>query len=95
MCASTVKTIYQVLGWFGAMLFLIAYYQLIAKKWKSSSYVFHIFNLMGGILVGINAFNDRSYPAAFINIAWSLIALYGIYIDKWKKNARGFKHVPD
>ena len=32
MCASTAKMIYQVLGWLGAMLFLIAYYQLIAKK---------------------------------------------------------------
>ncbi len=81
------------LGWTGAMLFLVAYYQLIVKKWQSSSYAFHILNFIGGVFVGIDAFNDSSYPAAFINIAWSLIALYGIYIDKWKKDANGFKHV--
>jgi len=95
MYASIVKTIYQTLGWLGALMFLLAYFQLITKKWKSSSYAFHILNLLGGILVGISAYSDSSYPAAFINIAWSLIALYGLYIDKWKKDANEIKHVPD
>lgn len=95
MCASTAKMIYHVLGWIGTMLFLIAYYQLIVKKWGASSYAFHTLNVIGGVFVGLDAFNDSSYPSAFINIAWSLIAFYGIYIDKWKKDTTGFKQVSD
>lgn len=78
-------TVYSAMGWLGVLLFLISYYLLIIKKWESTSYAYHIFNLLGGLLLGINCYVDQSYASAFINIIWGFIALYGMYHDQWKK----------
>ena len=75
----------EIIGWISVFLFLISYLLLITKKWKSTSYAYHSFNLFGGFLLGINAYIDRSFASAFINIIWGFIALYGMYNDKWKK----------
>ena len=88
MCFGNIDMIYQGMGWLGTLLFLVSYYLLVTKKWRLSSYAFHISNLLGGILLGINTYVDHSYPAAFINIAWALLALYGMYNDKWRKRGR-------
>lgn len=73
------------LGWLGAFLFLLSYFLLIIQQWKSTSFLFHLFNILGGLLVGASALYDMSYPAAFINIVWVLIAIYGMYNDQWKR----------
>lgn len=75
----------EIIGWLSVFLFLISYLLLITKKWKSTSYAYHGFNLFGGFLLGVNAYIDRSFASAFINIIWGFIALYGMYNDKWKK----------
>ncbi len=82
MHQTNLKLIFDILGWFGAFLFLIAYFLLIIKKWTSTSSLFHLCNILGGILVGTSALYDISYPSAFINITWALIALYGLYQDQ-------------
>lgn len=84
MHQATTKLVFDVLGWFGALLFLISYFLLITKRWKSTSITFHMGNILGGLLVGISAYYDDSYPSAFINLAWALIALYGTYTDTFK-----------
>ncbi|MFD2874239.1 hypothetical protein ACFS5N_17285 [Mucilaginibacter ximonensis] len=76
----------EAIGWLGVLLFLVSYLLLIAKKWKSTSYAYHVCNLLGGFLLGCNAYIDRSFASAFINILWGFIAVYGIYTDKWKRN---------
>jgi len=79
------KLIFDITGWFGALLFLIAYLLLIIKVWSASSLIFHLFNLFGGLLLFFSAMYDNSYPAAFINIAWAFIAAYGIFNDNLRK----------
>lgn len=86
MHQATTKVLFDVLGWFGALLFLISYFLLIIKKWKPTSMSFHTGNILGGFLVGVSALYDDSYPSAFINLAWALIAIYGVYTDKLSKN---------
>ena len=80
------KILFDTIGWLGALLFLGSYFLLIIKKWISTSDHFHVCNVLGGLLVGVSALYDRSYPSAFINLAWALIALYGFYTDHLKKN---------
>lgn len=79
------KILFDTIGWLGALLFLVSYFLLIIKKWKSTSIAFHISNILGGVLVGVSALYDHSYPSAFINFAWALIALYGFYTDHLKQ----------
>lgn len=81
MDQADLQLIYDSLGWLGAFLFLIAYFLLIIKKWHSTSSPFHLANILGGVFVGASALHDNSYPSAFINFAWALIALYGLYTD--------------
>ncbi len=79
------KMLFDVLGWLGAFAFLISYFLLIIKKWRPTSVAFHLSNILGGLLIGVSALYDRSYPSAFINLAWGAIAFYGMYTDQWKK----------
>jgi len=79
------KILFDTLGWLGALLFLVSYFLLIIKKWSSTSIPFHLCNILGGVLVGVSALYDHSYPSAFINLAWALIAFYGFYTDHLKK----------
>lgn len=79
------KLIFDILGWLGAMLFLVSYFLLIVKKLRPTSFAFHLANVLGGFFVGASALFDHSYPAAFINIAWGGIAIYGMYTDNYRK----------
>ncbi|WP_439650763.1 CBU_0592 family membrane protein [Mucilaginibacter lacusdianchii] len=77
--------LFDILGWLGALLFLVSYFLLIIKKWRPTSSAFHWANIWGGIFVGASACYDSSYPSAFINFAWAIIALYGLYTDQFRK----------
>lgn len=82
----TAQLIFDVLGWLGALFFLIAYFLLITKKWQATSLVFHCANIAGGLLLGASAIFDHSYPSAFINLAWAGIAVYGLFNDNLRKS---------
>lgn len=84
MHQSVYKFIFDSLGWLGALLFLISYLLLIIKKWSATSFIFHLFNLLGGVFLFLSAMYDHSYPSAYINIAWAFIAAYGIFTDNFK-----------
>lgn len=86
MHQSIIKLIFDSLGWIGALLFLISYFFLVTKRWASTSVVFHLYNILGGVFLSMSTFYDGSYPAAFINLAWAFIAAYGLYHDWGKKN---------
>ncbi|GAA4310113.1 hypothetical protein GCM10023149_04690 [Mucilaginibacter gynuensis] len=79
------KTFFDGIGWFGALFYLVSYFLLIIKKWRSTSFAFHLCNILGGLLLSGSALYDVSYPGAFINFAWALIAMYGMYTDQFKK----------
>ncbi len=75
-----------VLGWIGALFFLMAYYQVIQRKWKLEDSIYHLFNLLGGIFLIINTLYLQAWAASFINFAWGLMALIG-YV-KSRKNTQ-------
>lgn len=68
----------EALGWAGALFFLVSYALLVKGYWKSTRLIYHIFNLLGSILLVVNTLYFGSWSATFINAAWGLIALYGI-----------------
>ncbi|MBE9586590.1 hypothetical protein IM792_19230 [Mucilaginibacter sp. JRF] len=85
MHQATTKIVFDVLGWLGALLFLVSYFLLIIKKWRPTSVAFHLANILGGLFVGASALYDHSYPAAFLNFVWGAIAIYGMYTDNLRK----------
>lgn len=70
-----------VIGWAGAICFIVAYLLLIIKKWKATSFTYHLLNIIGGVMLTINTLYDASFPSAFINFVWALIAAYGMIND--------------
>ncbi|HAA11924.1 MAG TPA: hypothetical protein DCE41_09585 [Cytophagales bacterium] len=80
----------EVLGWSGALFFLVAYYLLITKRWKSDNVYYHLFNIAGGVLLTVNTIYFSAWSAAAINAIWAVIALLGLVRDR--KQARNAKH---
>ena len=69
------KTIIDIIGWIGTVLFLVAYALVSAKKVESDSWAYQGMNLIAGILLTINTLYLQAYPSAGLNIAWLLIAV--------------------
>lgn len=69
----------QVMGWSGTVLFIIAYIFLNNGRWTVQTPVYHVFNILGSILLVINTVYDASWAAMFANLFWGLIAIYGLF----------------
>lgn len=67
--------IYNVIGYMGAVLYLLGYFLVATKRIKGSSKTFHIFNLFGAVGVSTAAFYNHDNPSAILNVAWGGIAL--------------------
>lgn len=68
------KTIVDIIGWIGTILFLVAYALVSAKKVEADSWSYQGMNLIAGIFLTINTLYLQAYPSAGLNIAWLLVA---------------------
>ena len=68
------KTIMDILGWLGAVLYLVAYGLVSAKKVESDSWMYQGLNIVAGTMLIINTYYLRAYPSAGLNVAWALRA---------------------
>jgi hypothetical protein len=69
----------DVIGWTGTTLVLMAYLLITSKRLGSESRLYQALNLFGAMGLIINGFVNGAYPSAGLNVAWSFIALYGIF----------------
>ncbi len=65
-------------GWIGAFFILLAFWLLTHKVVHSHSYTYLAFNLLGGLLLGYDAYSHNTYAGLVLNIVWVVIAIYGI-----------------
>jgi hypothetical protein len=79
------QIIIDILGWSGAILFLIAYGLVSLKKVESDSWLYQGMNFIAGIFLIINTIYLRAYPSAGLNIAWVGIAFLTLGRKVWKK----------
>jgi hypothetical protein len=80
------KTIIDIIGWLGAVLYLVAYGLISAKKVEGDSLLYQGLNILAGTLFIINTFYLRAYPSAGLNIAWVGIAVLTLGRKAWTKN---------
>jgi hypothetical protein len=80
------KTIMDFLGWFGAVLYLVAYGLISAKKVESDSWVYQGLNIVAGTMLIINTYYLRAYPSAGLNVAWVGIAVLTLGRKVWTKD---------
>ena len=75
---NTMNYFIEIIGWIGAVLIVGAYFFNINGKLKSSSIVYIISNLLGGIFFTVNTFVHKAYPSMIVNIIWVIIAIAAI-----------------
>lgn len=69
----------EIIGWIGAVLITGAYFLNINGKVKSSSVLYIVSNLLGGIFFTINTFAHQAYPSMIVNIIWVFIAVAALF----------------
>lgn len=74
--------IFEVIGWIGAILFILSYYLLSRGIWKQNEPKYHLANLSGSICLIVNAIHFRDTANILVNAVWAAIALMAIY-NSW------------
>ena len=77
---------FSVIGWFGAIVFVVAYLLLSLQVLSAERVLYHILNAVGGICLVINSVFLDDAPNFFVNLIWAAIALFAVYrIQKTSK----------
>lgn len=72
----------EIIGWIGAVLIVGAYFLNINGKLKSTSALYILSNLFGGIFFTINTLVHHAYPSMIVNIIWVFIAVAALLKKK-------------
>jgi len=70
--------IFDSLGWVGAFLLLLAYAMVSFKKLEPDSLIYQGLNVAASILLAVNTLYHQAYPSSFVNIVWTIIAIFAI-----------------
>lgn len=77
--------IFQLIGWLGVVLFVIAYLLLSLEKLSAERSTYHLMNMLGGLALVINAIHISDHPTIVVNGIWGLIALGALLKIQWSK----------
>ncbi len=70
--------IFDAIGWIGAFLLLLAYAMVSFKKLEADSHVYQGLNVAASVLLAINTIYHGAFPSSFVNIVWTIIAVFAI-----------------
>ena len=80
--------LFDVLGWLGAFLLLLAYALVSFKKIEPDSATYQWMNIEASILLLVNTMFYGAYPSSFVNAAWAVIAFVAI-LSLWRRYGKG------
>lgn len=78
-------TVYVFLGWFGTIVYLIAYALLSMNILNGQKPTYHLLNVIGALGLVINGIPMNDYPSIALNGVWGLIALITVLRLRKKK----------
>lgn len=70
---------YEIVGLSGVALMLLAYGLLMSGRMGSDRAAFHGLNLAGALMVLYSLMFDFNLPTVVIELAWSGVAIYGLW----------------
>jgi hypothetical protein len=70
--------IFDAVGWIGAFLLLLAYAMVSFKKLEADSLLYQGLNVAASVLLAINTIYHGAFPSSFVNIVWTIIAVFAI-----------------
>lgn len=65
----------EIIGWIASFLIVGAFALNSFGKIASSSKIYQVANLVGGVFFIINTIYHKAYPSAFVNVVWVVIAI--------------------
>ncbi|RAV98816.1 CBU_0592 family membrane protein [Pseudochryseolinea flava] len=68
----------NILGWVGSICVVAVYGLNSFQVIKTTSPLFYIMNLAGGLLLILFSVYKEAYPNVFINVVWVIIAIPGL-----------------
>jgi hypothetical protein len=66
---------YELCGWVGAILVLVAYYMVTTGRASGDSKPFQLINISGAILLIAYTYNCGAYASMIVNIMWVAIGM--------------------
>lgn len=79
MLLDSINIYIETIGWVGSVLIVTAYFLNMYGYWKSTSLLYILFNLTGGLFFVINTFFHQAYPSMIVNIIWVMIAIAAFF----------------
>jgi len=70
-----VFTLFSLMGWFGALLVVVAYILYFTKKLKINYVLYHILNLFGALGLILSTFITESWPALVLALIFAGISI--------------------
>jgi hypothetical protein len=68
----------EIFGWIGSAAVVLAYALISTNRVQNSSSLYHLLNLGGSVGLIVNSTYNRAFPSTFVNLVWSLIALFAL-----------------
>ncbi len=69
---------WEVLGWFGTFLIVLAYGLNTFGKLTASDPAYHVMNFVGAGLVGYITYKRRDYEPLTLQVVWCLVAIVAL-----------------
>jgi hypothetical protein len=67
--------IFELCGWVGAVLVLVAYYMVTTGKAKGDSRNFQLINISGAVMLVVYTYNCQAYASMIVNVIWVAIGM--------------------
>jgi hypothetical protein len=65
----------EILGWIGSILIVGSYALNITGRLTTTSKLYVLANIIGGLFFVVNTYYHQAYPSMFVNIIWVIIAI--------------------
>lgn len=75
---------FNMMGFAGLGLFLLAYAMINLGRWKADNWRAHVPNLAGALCVMVSLSHNWNLPVFILECFWAAISLYGL----WKARQR-------
>jgi len=79
------KSVIDILGWTGTVLYLIAYGLVSAKRVEGDSVIYQGLNIFAGSLLIVYTLYLKAYSSTGLNVAWVGIAFVTLG-RRWRQN---------
>ena len=83
---------YDIVGWIGAIMVLIAYI-LLSLNILKNGILYQFLNFVSSVLMAIGLYPKNSWFAFVLQVAWGVISLIAL-IDIWQKSHSKKPHKP-